>query len=146
MIDSQQPDSGFDLTAGFGRVVYALSLLFALGGGLVISSIYLTFIDWGASSILYEAELVACLVGLTGLLLGLIFVRSKRLLISKVTVVSSIVLALLGAEVLASTVVRDGGKTNISQVSLGLLIPILLTAAGAFTSYFKLDQINKSTR
>jgi hypothetical protein len=145
-MEMSRTDQGFDFTEGAGKFVYGLSLLIAVGGGFFILIVYISFLTWAASGILYFSELTFCAVSELGALGGLIFFWSAKPFISRMTMISCAVLAVLGFLVIASTINRDQARTNVSQVSLGLVLPVALTFIGAATSYFKLEQLTAPSR
>jgi hypothetical protein len=136
----------FDLANGSGKYLYGLSILIAFGGSLFILFLYVSFLAWAASGFFYFSELALCALGTLGVLVGLIFFWSTKPFLSRMTMISCAVLTVLGFLVVASTVNRDRAKTNVSQVSLGLVLPVALTFIGAATSYFKFDQLTTSSR
>jgi hypothetical protein len=146
LTDISQTDQGFNLVKGAGKYLYGLSLLIAFGGGLFILFVHVSFLAWAASGLLYFSELTFCALSALGVLGGLIFFWSTKPFISRMTMFSCAVLAILGFLVIASTINRDQAKTNVPQVSFGLVLPVLLTFIGAATSYFKLEQLTASSR
>jgi hypothetical protein len=146
LTEISQTDQGFNFANGAGKYIYGLSLLIAFGGGLFILFVYVSFLAWAASGVLYFSELTFCALSAFGVLGGLIFFWSTKPFISRMTMISCAVLAILGFLVAASTINRDQAKTNVSQVSLGLVLPVVLTLIGAATSYFKLEQLTASSR
>ena len=137
-------EQDFKLTSGVGKAVYGISVLVAFCGGLFVLFIYLSFLAWAASGVLYLVELTLCVFSTLGLLCGLILFWSSKPLISRMTMISAGTLAVLGLLILLGTLNRDQGRTNVPQVSLGLVLPIVLTSIGAVSSYFKLEQLTVS--
>jgi hypothetical protein len=146
LTEISQTGQGFNLVNGPGKYLYGLSLLIALGGGLFILFVYVSFLTWAAAGVLYFSELIVCALSAFGVLGGLIFFWSTKPFISRMTMISCTLLAILDFLVIAATVNRDQSKTNVSQVSLGLILPVALTFVGAATSYFKFEQLTASSR
>jgi hypothetical protein len=144
--EGAKTDQGFDLAYGTGKYLYGLSLLIAFGGSVFIMFVYISFLSWAASGILYFSELTLCVLGALGVLGGLIFFWSPKPFLSKMTMISCAALSFLGFLVIASTLIRDQAETSVSQVSLGLVLPTALTFIGAATSYFKFEQLTTSSR
>jgi len=112
----------------------------------MILIIYLSFLLWAASGVLFYIELGLCVLSTLGVLIGAIFCWSSKVIFSQVTMVAAAALSLLGAVVLFSTVNRDHNKTNVRQLMIGLALPTLLTSIAFFLSYFKLCQLKALSR
>jgi len=143
MEEVSETEQNIDLSRGYGKALYGLSVFLSFCGSLTVLYIYLSFIAWAASGALFYIELFACAISTFGLLLGFCFFWSSKQVFSRITMVCAALSVVLGSLVLGSTLGRDKGGTNASNIVF-VALPIGLSCFAAALSYFKFSQLSTS--